>query len=344
MKNLFGRVCATALIAFSAGCGGDDASNARVKSVVVVGSSVTSSIYQDGKYGLTMIPKDEAGHAVLGEGLNVKITITNPPGMFTSRVSSTACGSVSAGDGLAIGVIIDDSGSMSGSDPMLKRKDAAAAFIATLSAKDQVLLSDYGPAGSNLRDLVCAQAGGPSAACSPPTAAGFTSDKAVLTAATAKIVASGGTPLYSSCIQMIPLVAAKAGRRQAILLLSDGQPSDSSKRAKCHADALAAQIPIFTVGLGPAAEVAGTSEPVAVRTLRELSTETKGAYASANAPEQLMVLFSNIGVALTQGKCSSNALFVEYPKLTPGTRIGGTVEVGDNKATGVFEFVAPMKL
>jgi hypothetical protein len=313
--------------------------NARVQSVIVVGTSVTAKIFETGEYGLTLVPKDAAGAAVLGDGLEVEISITNPPGVFTSTVDDSTCTAAEGGAGLSVGVIIDDSGSMGTNDENLKRKDATIAFIGTLGAPDEVLLADYGPSGSDMRDLVCVNNQGSS--CSPPSADGFTTDKALLVASAEKIIASGGTPLYQSCVDMVPLVAGRTGKRQAILLLSDGLPGDTSLRDECHDAARAAAIPVFTVGLGPAAEAEETSDPDAVRVLRELSTETGGAYASANVPEQLTALFSNIGTALTQGKCNSSAIIHEYLELNPSMRIQGEVLVGDSRARGLFEFVTP---
>jgi len=329
------------------GCGGgEDAGhlNEKVKTVIVVGTSVTGQIYTDGGYGITLVPLDAQGKAVLGQGLDVTISIDQPAG-FTSQVRDNSCTAAAPDAGLAVGVIIDDSGSMSSSDPKLERKDAANAFIQTVGAGDEVLLTDYGYSGNDLRDLVCARAGVAGVKCSPPTAAGFTTDKAVLTAATAEIGADGTTPLYEACVQMIPLVASRAGKRQAILLLSDGAPNSATMKTKCIDDALAAGIPIFTIGLGPAAETptAGTSQAAAVQVLRELASATGGAYASADQPAQLMALFSNVGTALSQGKCDTNAVLNQFAALVPGTTVTGTVTVGDNSAAGTFQFVAPAR-
>ena len=56
-----------------------------------------------------------------------------------------------------------------------------------------------------------------------------------------------------------------------MLLLSDGEPNSDDKRDACHAAAKAAQIPVFTVGLGPAAEGDMNVDPDAVKVLRELA-------------------------------------------------------------------------
>jgi len=312
--------------------------NAQVESVIIVGTSVTKQIYVDGGYGLTLLPKDSQGKVLLGSGLTVRINIDSPSG-FTSAVRGTECSEPPDDAGLSIGVIIDDSGSMSSSDPELKRKDAVVAFLDTLNDDDEVLLTDYGVTGDDLRDLVCATET-PSASCLPKSG-GFTDDKAALLGAVDQITASGGTPLYASCRQMVPLVASRKGRKQAILLLSDGQPGDTSLKEACHLAAQEAGIPIFTVGLGPAAENESNSQASAVTVLRELATETSAAYASANEPKELTALFTAVAEALTQGKCSSNAVLNEYPKLLEGMRVKGTVSVGDKAAKGSFEFVAP---
>jgi len=324
-----------------AACSGSDSShlNASVDSVIIVGTSVTKEIYQTGHYGLTLVPKDDQGEVVLGQGLKVLITLASPSG-FTSTIDDTTCNEGKAGDGLSVGVIIDDSGSMSGSDPEVRRKDAALAFIDALDDGDEVLLTDYGATSDgSLRDLVCASDPANTSDCSA-AAGGFTHDKVALRAATEGIVASGGTPLYESCVQMVPLVAARKGK-QAMLLLSDGQPGSDAERTACFDAAEAAGIPIFTVGLGPASEVDASGSDAAVTVLRELATSTGGAYAAADAPKALTALFANVGTALAKGKCNSEAILNQYEKLTPGTRVRGTVEVGDNQATGSFEFVAP---
>lgn len=347
-------------VACLTGCGGDGDDkppvdvNRAVKSVIVVGTNVTNQIYSNGQYGITLVPKDEAGQAVLGAGLKVGISISTPVG-FTSQVQMSECTQAAGGAGLSVGVIIDDSGSMSGNDPMLKRKDATVAFIDTLGPNDDMLLTDYGVSGPNLRDLPCVHALAPDGgvppasatmACIPPQATGFTGDKAALKASTVLIRASGGTPLWESCVQMLPLVAGRVGRRQAILLLSDGLPNSNPMAQKdCTEGAIKAGIPIFTVGLGPAAEKPDgstmASQPAAVKVLRELASTTNGAYASADKPEELMALFSNIGTALSQGKCGSVAVLNEFMMLNPGVPVAGTVVVGDSNATGTFQFVAP---
>jgi len=340
------RIPLTLLLGLSAACTieapSDEAPNARVNQVVLVGTSVTGTLYTTGEVGFTTVPKDSKDEAVLATGLDVQITILNPPSVVV-EVSGTECTVPEQGKkSIAVGVIIDDSGSMSSSDPKYLRREATKTFLNTLGAEDKVLLTDYGAGGNPLRDLVC-EANNGGTACKKPTGA-FTNDRQALLKATEKLVSSGGTPLYASCEQMIPFVDGIKDQRRGVLLLSDGQPTDKAKRDACHSAAKAAQIPVFTVGLGPAAEGDAKVEPDAVQVLRELSTETGGSYASANNPAELDRLFQNMGTALARGSCKTNARVVDaVSKLPKGTKVSGEIRVGSNGAKATFEFVTPAK-
>jgi hypothetical protein len=316
--------------------------NEKVTEVVVVGTNVTNLIYVNGALGLTTVPKDTASNqAVLASGLKVQVTITSPTPM-TVEVTSTECTPPDdKAKPTAVGVILDDSGSMSGNDPELRRKTATISFLNTLGAADSVLLTDYGmSADDTLRDLLCVSAGGTD--CSPPKAA-FSSDKAALIKATEQIDSSGGTPLYESCVQMIPLIDTVKDKRRAMLLLSDGEPNEKTQRDACHNAAKAAQIPVYTVGLGPAAEGDPNASDEAVKVLRELSTDTNGGYASANDPTQLDKLFQNMGTALAQGSCRTTATVKGAASIVPGTKVEGEITIGNKLAKAKFEFVAPKK-
>ena len=226
-----------------------------------------------------------------------------------------------------------------------------------LGRDDKVLLTDYGPGYvDTLRDLRCAadaKAAGNlgtettettttdgSDPCSSVKSV-FTSDKGALVRATEEIVSLGGTPLYESCVEMIPLVDSVKDGRRGVLLLSDGLPDTTDKRDACHSAAKAAGIPVFTVGLGPAAEGNELVDAEAVKVLRDLATETGGSYASANEAAQLDSLFHNMGTALARGSCRTTARIARVAEITPGAKVVGEVTVGSNRATARFEFVAP---
>ena len=131
--SLFALFC----VPFAGGCSPDDsAANEAVDSVIIVGTNVTKKVYETGEYGLTLLPRDAAGAAVLSDGLAIDVSITSPPGLFTSEVLTTHCAAAVPGAGLSVGVIIDDSGSMGSSDPQLRRRDAAVAFIDAVGGAD----------------------------------------------------------------------------------------------------------------------------------------------------------------------------------------------------------------
>ncbi|MDB5218062.1 MAG: hypothetical protein JWO86_5989 [Myxococcaceae bacterium] len=338
----------TALAATACTVKSDDQgeANARVNKVVVVGTSVTSALYASGDLGLTTIPQDAASQPVLDGKLNVDIRITSPAEIATT-VGTTECTVPDQNDkAVAIGMIIDDSGSMFSSDPNNMRKAASISFLGTLGANDKVLLTDYGATGDHLRDLLCLSqlaSGASEDTCSPPRAA-FSADKAALVKAAERIDASGGTPLFESCVEMMPLVDSVKDGRRGVLLLSDGEPNSDTKRDECHAAAKAAQIPVFTVGLGPAAEGAIDADPAAVKVLRELATDTGGSYASANDAAQLDSLFRSVGTALARGSCKTTATLADAAtKIQPGMKVSGEVTIGSNGAKATFEFVAPEK-
>jgi hypothetical protein len=318
------------------GAAGDP--NEQVAEVVVVGTNVTSGIHVTGELGVTTLPKDANKLAVLGKGLKVSMHISSPTPMDVDVLDTECTEPDASAKGISIGVILDDSGSMGSSDPKRMRKDATVSFLNTLGADDRVLLTDYGKSGNDLRDLLCVSEGG--AKCTPPEAK-FSSDKAALIKATELIANGGGTPLYESCVQMTPLVDTQKGVRRGMLLLSDGRPNSESKRQACHDAAKAAQIPVFTVGLGPAAEGDARVDPRAVKVLRELSTETGGSYASANDPAQLDGLFQNMGAALAKGSCRTSAKVRGFDKLEPGSKVTGEITIGNKGARSTFEFVTP---
>ena len=312
--------------------------NGEVVEVTVVGTSATSTFQTDGAMGITMLPLNAAHEVVLAGNLAVDVTFASPSGL-SALVAKTECTALAPDiHASAIGIVIDDSGSMEDNDPALQRRSAAVSFIKSLGADDTAVLTDYGNQLGSLRDLTCFDnATRQFCADSTPT---FTGDKAKLIGATANIAAGqAGTPLYESCEEMVGIVDAVRDRRRGMLLLSDGQPDSMSKRNACHDAAKRAGIPVFTVGLGPAAEADPKADPAAVKVLRELASETGGSYASANDPGQLDRLFSTIGTALARGNCKTTLEVKSAAPIPAGTTITGEISVGRRGAKASFTFV-----
>ncbi|HSO38754.1 MAG TPA: vWA domain-containing protein, partial [Labilithrix sp.] len=231
------------------------------------------------------------------------------------------------------------SSSMLENDPEMKRKSAAVSFLRALGPDDSAMLTDYGNSGLHLRDLVCATS--KRHVCSP-AAPSFTRDKAQLIAAASQIFEGpDGTPLYESCVEMVSIVDTVRDQQRGMMLLSDGQPTSMAPRDACHRAATTAKIPVFTVGLGPAAETDPKADAAAVKVLRELASETGGSYASASDPAQLERLFANIGTALARGSCRTTVQVKATSPIAAGTTISGEISVGSTGATAAFSIVAP---
>ena len=314
--------------------------NADITEVVVVGTSTASTFRVDGSMGITVLPKNAAHQIVVSDTLTASVTVASPVGITVDSIETT-CTPAANGNASAIGIIIDDSSSMLDNDPQTMRKTATVSFIKSLGAKDSAALTDYGNTGTQVRDLTCSDlATGEMCPSSTPV---FTTDKALLVASTEQIIEGpSGTPLYESCKQMVGYVDAQGSTtRHGMLLLSDGQPTSMDERSSCLNAAKTANIPVFTVGLGPAAEADPKTETAAVNVLRELATETGGTYASANDPKQLDQLFANMGTALTAGHCKTTLRLKSSTTLTAGVKVSGEITVGSKGAKASFELVVP---
>lgn len=315
--------------------------NAEVVEVSVVGTSVTSAFHADGSMAMTLLPKNAARETVLSDDLTVHVNVAYPSDVSVEVVRTECTAPAANITSSAIGVVLDDSLSMVDNDPQMQRKSAAVTFLKALGKDDSAMLTDYGNSGLHLRDLVCAKDTG--ASCSPATPS-FTRDKAELVAAAARIAEGpDGTPLYESCVEMVSIVDTVRDQRRGMLLLSDGQPTSMSQREACHQAARTANIPVFTVGLGPAAEASPTADPAAVKVLRELASETGGSYASANDPAQLDQLFANVGTALARGSCRTTLRVKSATAILPGVSVTGEVTVGSKGAKASFTFVTPAR-
>ena len=348
--NAFGQCMSRSAVCLAAaavaGCG-SGVNNADIVTVALLGTNVTSSIKTDGKFAVITVPLDSAGHAVVGDGLKVVVNLSS----LTDDVLETTCTVPTAAEPLSVGVIIDDTGSMSTNDPanqtmgsrlVTGREKAVNLFADTVGAKDRVLLTEYGRkvGQTPLTDLVCLKAN-PGSPC-VPTPDGFTSDAAKLKEAATLIANPGGsTPLYEACAQMVSVMKDLKGVRPAILILSDGGPNTSATATTCISAATSAQIPVYAVGLGNAAEGSPTQSTTAVKALRDITAETNGAYASSLDNSALTGMFQIMGTALSQGSCRSTVKINEFSTLTVGRTVTGEVVVGSKGAKAALSFVVP---
>jgi hypothetical protein len=352
-----------------------------VEEVSTIGVGVTADVFcKSGDFGVTIQPRDGKGEVVISSDLQVTCTAsTQGAGSIACDVTAVECtpGSAASGRRTVALAIIDDSGSMAGSDPSEERKKACVEFVSSLGADDAVAISDYGPSPT--------EGGKATSTTDLRVLEDFTTDKAKAAAACEKIVASGGTPLYESVEQGVEklLVSARKVYGDAnyiLLLLSDGMPTGALPKQDAIGAAQAEGIPVYTVGLGPAAEggtietpfqctadadctaIAGagasckpaaagganvchvpSTDPGAVQVLQELASETSGAYAAATDATALEQLFRNVSSAAVEGKCTVSArLDLSATTVSQGEKIEGTLEVGKGKASTTYGFTVPV--
>ncbi len=370
--------CVPSLLALSA-CvvAPSDEEPGAVAHVTTIGAGRSADpLCKTGEFSVTLQPRNAVGEVVLPESLAVACGSAKAGAMgLNCGIQNVECtpGSQDTGQRTVALVILDDSGSMKSNDPDNLRRTACADFVASLDADDAVAITDYGPQPSEgsvdkgTKELRIIQ--------------DFTTDKNKAIAACQQAEAGGGTPLYEAVAegvdQMLVEARAKyAGGHYSMLLLSDGKPSSSSDREVALEAAKRENIPIYTVGLGPAAEgklragysscasdadctsvgsacrtAPDATESVchlpdfsqkAVQVLQELSNETLGAYASATNPEALEFLFKNVSSAVREGKCTVSARLDLGSALAIGERVVGTLAVGTGKAKSNYEFTVPL--
>ncbi len=157
---------------------------------------------------------------------------------------------------LSVVLAIDVSGSMAG-DALDQAKQAAAQFVRSVAANDQVAVVSFSNAVTSVVP--------------------FTNDKAKLTSGIAGLQAGGATALYEA-VQVSTFAAQNAtSPRRAVVLLTDGQNETTESQATADGSVGAAKgagVPVFTVGFGDAPATAY---------LQGLSSATQGAYRPANA-------------------------------------------------------------
>lgn len=320
-------------------CGGHpEGLDARIKNVAVIGTRVAPALYADGRFDLLLVPLDQHGAALLDDDtFKVRAEASSPSGVMLQPVTTT-CVRQRERLPLATGILVDDSSSMATADPddatgpAPGRKAAVAKLIAAMQPGDETMLTDFfGTGTSPLRDLVCVAASdqAPPPAC-VATAASLTGDGAALRSAVPLITNHAGTPLYEACLRMAEILGPQPHDRRAMVILSDGAPSEQAPRAACLDAARSANVRIFTIGFG------GSS---GVNAMRELSESTGGSYAPFADPARLDQLVANLG--LSDGYCTVTFAMDGAATLAPGAPVEAQVMLGTSGARAGFGFLAP---
>lgn len=311
--------------------GGEEAPVAQVASVSVIGITPADDFADSGLVTFTLLPKDAAGEPIIDDRLVVEAPTTLDG--LTVDVEELTTRQPEEGQAVSAFINLDSSGSMLQSDPNELRKDAAKQFVDALGPEDLVAVGDFGVMGTDpfqhtrlLTD--------------------FTTDRMEIDEAVDQVMAIGGTPMYGSLLEVLDyyVTGGPMNVSRSIVLLGDGQPTglDGTLEEVCTS-AQAAQIPLNTIGLGPAADASPTSDPEAVKVLRDLADCSGGAYTGVVEASDLGDAFDGFGQATSSGAIVVTVRFSPVPAA--GSTIAGDLEIGspDQPApvTVTYDFVAP---
>jgi hypothetical protein len=286
-----------------------------------------------GTFELELVPYDDTGARYVEETWQI--------GLLLGRPASAALAGgehrVVAPDTVpsASAVLVDDSGSMLGSDPQRNRAAAAQLFWQTVlpaRSDNLVALLDFGRG-----DVAPSPGFGRTRLLQT-----FTTRQALLDAnlTSLEAVAGGGTHLYQSggeVARWMDSTLAPATHTRSLVLLTDGQPGDTLYRERFFTAAAEARLRVYAVGLGAAAD----PQSAAARLVQELATRTGGVYGAASSPDELASILSVLASA-----AGDSRLLVEA-RLTPippsGTPVEGsaTVAGAPGTATAPWTFTVP---
>lgn len=213
-------------------------------------------------------------------------------------------------------MLMDQSGSISSTDPGNYRLEAATAFCRALGKSDKVSLWSF--QGSSYKQY----------------GTGFTQDTATLLADIESLrnKETGSTPLYYAQLNVVNYCAANSNNNnKAVLTFTDGADNNSGgiNSLQVVNNALAKNVRLFNIGLDGAEAVILSRQALA----------TNGAYMFARDAKQLISMFGNLGKLLNasatyyrttwrvkkaSGNFSSGTLSYEITVTLP---YGGTITI-----------------
>jgi Mg-chelatase subunit ChlD len=303
---------------------------AEVAEAAVIGITPHQDFADSGLVDIAILPKDAEGLAIIDDALDFAVTTLDPNLQATSLNVTEK--EPEPDKELSAALNLDSSGSMSGTDPMGLRREAAKQFVDQLADTDEVGVFDFGPSPTDgfLETRLLTD---------------FTADRALIDAAIDQVTSSGGTPMFQSIVEVLDFYnqAYPAGStNRTLVVLGDGQPNSGGTLEEACGKAQSTGIPINTIGFGPAADQSENASENAVKTLRDLADCSGGAYTGVVEASELQEAFSNFGEAARSGSVTITVRFGPVP--ASGTEVQGTVAVGNGEQAPVeisYRFVAP---
>lgn len=295
----------------------------------------TTALQGAGDFSLELIPSTPSGVSLVTEDWTTTVTLS---GGYTATLDSQTL-EIPDTRPFASALSLDGSSSMQTSDPDNKRKDAARLFAQTIigeNSASRVALFEFATADSNVTPgwnrVWFLQ--------------GWTGSLTTFDAALASMITPQGTftPLYSTnaaIVRWMDTTTSAAGQRRALLILTDGLATDTTKRDSLLGAAQLTGTRIYTVGVGPGSDRSGTTDPMAVHELQLIADATGGLYAGAATPDRLAGIFNAFATTITESTIL--AQFVISPIPPPGTVITGTVRMENSRGVALaqFTFVMP---
>ncbi|WP_415380530.1 VWA domain-containing protein [Halosimplex sp. TS25] len=184
-------------------------------------------------------------------------------------IESIEPASTTGGSNVSTALVIDRSGSMDGTK-IENARGAATQFISQLSAEDEGLVIEFG------NQITFRQR--------------WTTDSERLTNAINRIRTTGNTALWRATETGVTEAESRLGR-SAVIVLTDGKNNEPPPNVDAAIEkAQAAGVPVYTIGLGPAVDVAN---------LRRLAEETGGSYYKSPDSSDLAAIYEDIRQSLT---------------------------------------------
>jgi len=186
---------------------------------------------------------------------------------------------------ISLSLLIDTSTSMDQDNKLALAQQAAAGFIAKLGPKDVAQILDF---DSQTKIL-----------------APFTGDKAVLDLALKQMKAAGSTSLYNAIYTALSELRRVRGqfgsepRRQAIVLLSDGEDTSSIVPSDDVIDlARRSEVIVYAIAIVAKGSVSTRAWTQAEFVLRSLTRDTGGRVFIAPEPQQLAAIYGQVAEEL----------------------------------------------
>ena len=175
-------------------------------------------------------------------------------------------------------LVIDHSGSMASAGKMTAAKQAASAFINMMRPGDKTAIIQFDT------EIETAQA--------------FTDDKNALLGAIQRIVPRGNTAIYDAVNQAAKYFEATQGRK-AVILVTDGMDNASKLNRETILDKVGKSgFSIYTVGLGAKGAGYGSQDGIDENVLRDLASESMGAYYYRPDATQLSDLYTALSMLI----------------------------------------------